>query len=82
MDDKSVKYGKARYEEIKEEFSKYLAKVGYKPKKIPFIPISGWQGDNMIERSTNMDWCVRTFFGVVQCRWEAQGSRSTEVGLW
>jgi len=56
MDDKSVKYGKARYEEIKEEFSKYLAKVGYKPKKIPFIPISGWQGDNMIEKSSKMDW--------------------------
>jgi len=56
MDDKSVKYSKARYEEIKEEFSKFLAKIGYKPKKIPFIPISGWAGDNMIDRSTNMDW--------------------------
>jgi len=56
MDDKSVKYNKARYEEIKEEFGKFLGKIGYKPKKIPFIPISGWVGDNMIERSTNMDW--------------------------
>merc|ERR1712216_670693 len=24
--------------------------------KIPFVPISGWMGDNMIEVSTNMDW--------------------------
>src|SRR5574337_1124613 len=25
-------------------------------KKIPFVPISGFEGDNMIERSTNLDW--------------------------
>lgn len=56
MDDSSVKYSEARYNEIKEEVSNYLKKVGYKPAKIPFIPISGWNGDNMIEKSTNMDW--------------------------
>merc|ERR1712160_184548 len=31
-------------------------KTGYDPDKIPFIPISGFHGDNMIEASTNMDW--------------------------
>merc|ERR1712232_934055 len=41
---------------IKDEVSAYLKKVGYKPAKVPFIPISGWNGDNMIDRSTNMDW--------------------------
>jgi len=56
MDDKTVKYGQARYEEIKNEVSNYLKKVGYKPMKIPFVPISGWEGDNMIEKSTNMPW--------------------------
>merc|ERR1712146_749516 len=56
MDDKSVKYSKDRYEEIKNEVSGYLKKVGYKPAKIPFIPISGWEGDNMITKSTNMGW--------------------------
>jgi len=34
----------------------FLKKVGYNPDKIPFIPISGWVGDNMITRSTNMAW--------------------------
>jgi len=34
----------------------YLAKVGYKPKKLKFVPISGWAGDNMIEKSPNMPW--------------------------
>jgi elongation factor 1-alpha len=56
MDDNTVKYAQARYEEIKGEVSNYLKKVGYKPMKIPFIPISGWAGDNMIERSENMGW--------------------------
>jgi elongation factor 1-alpha len=51
-----VKYDQARYTEIKSEVSSYLKKVGYKPMKIPFIPISGWEGDNMIEKSTNMPW--------------------------
>merc|ERR1711903_384636 len=41
---------------IKEEVSNFLKKTGYDPEKIPFIPISGFHGDNMIEVSTNMDW--------------------------
>mmetsp|Transcript_12393 Transcript_12393/g.12437 ORF Transcript_12393/g.12437 Transcript_12393/m.12437 type:complete len:450 (+) Transcript_12393:68-1417(+) len=56
MDDKSVNFSKDRYEEIKKEVSGYLAKVGYKPKKIKFVPISGWAGDNMIEKSENTPW--------------------------
>uniref|UniRef100_A0A7S3K0G6 Elongation factor 1-alpha n=1 Tax=Aureoumbra lagunensis TaxID=44058 RepID=A0A7S3K0G6_9STRA len=56
MDDVSVKYGEARYKEIKQEVSSYLKKVGYKPMKIPFVPISGWMGDNMIDKSANMPW--------------------------
>jgi elongation factor 1-alpha len=56
MDDKSVKYKKDRFEEIKKEVSGFLKKVGYNPKKVPFVPISGWHGDNMLEPSTNMPW--------------------------
>ncbi|CAI7855562.1 unnamed protein product [Closterium sp. NIES-54] len=56
MDATTPKYSKARYEEIVKEVSSYLKKVGYNPDKIPFVPISGFEGDNMIERSTNLDW--------------------------
>merc|ERR1712025_681780 len=56
MDDPSVNYSEARYQEIKGELTIYLKKVGYTPAKIEFIPISGWHGDNMIERSENMPW--------------------------
>jgi elongation factor 1-alpha len=56
MDDKSVNYAQARYDEIKNEVSSFLKKIGYASEKIPFIPISGWNGDNMIEISPNMPW--------------------------
>jgi elongation factor 1-alpha len=56
MDDKSVKYDQKRFEEIKKEVSGFLKKVGYNPAKIPFVPISGWVGDNMLEKSANMPW--------------------------
>ena len=36
--------------------SGFLKKVGYNPEKIPFIPISGWHGDNMLEKSDNLKW--------------------------
>ncbi|XWS28431.1 hypothetical protein CRYUN_Cryun25bG0068300 [Craigia yunnanensis] len=55
MDATTPKYSKARYDEIVKEVSSYL-KVGYNPDKIPFVPISGFEGDNMIEWSTNLDW--------------------------
>ena len=56
MDGTSPPYAQARYDEIVTEVSAYLKRVGYNPAKISFIPISGFQGDNMIERSTNLTW--------------------------
>jgi len=56
MDDKSVNWGEPRYNEIKNEVSNFLKKIGYNPEKIPFVPISGWLGDNMLEKSTNLTW--------------------------
>jgi elongation factor 1-alpha len=49
-------WSESRYEEIKKELIGFLGKVGYKSDTIPFIPISGWTGDNMLEKSTNMTW--------------------------
>ena len=56
MDNTTPPYDEARYKEIKEEVSNFLKKTGYDPEKIPFIPISGFHGDNMIEDSSNMPW--------------------------
>merc|ERR1712046_522751 len=51
--------GEERYNEIKNEVSIYLKQVGYKLDNIPFIPISGWVGDNMLDKSDNMPWYKR-----------------------
>ena len=50
------KYSEERYEEIVKEVSNFIKKVGYNPKAVPFVPISGWHGDNMLEPSDNMPW--------------------------
>jgi len=56
MDEKTVSWSEERFTEISREMSEYLKKVGYNPEKIPVIPISGWWGDNMIEKSANLKW--------------------------
>jgi elongation factor 1-alpha len=56
MDDKSVNWSEARFKEIKTEVEKMLTKIGYKTKKIPFIPLSGFKGDNLKDKSPNMKW--------------------------
>ena len=56
MDAKGADYKESRYNEIKTEVSIYLKQVGYKVETVPFIPISGWVGDNMLEHSANMPW--------------------------
>jgi len=49
-------YSEERYNEIKREIGAYIKKVGYNPDSVPFVPISGWHGDNMLEPTTNMPW--------------------------
>jgi len=56
MDAPSVKYSETRYNEIKTEVEKMLSKIGFKTKKIPFIPMSGYLGENLTRVSTEMPW--------------------------
>jgi len=56
MDDKTVNYSQDRFEEIQKEVSNFIKKIGYNPKNVPFVPISGWNGDNMLERGPNLTW--------------------------
>jgi elongation factor 1-alpha len=51
-----IQWSEDRYQEIVKEASGFIKKVGYNPKSVPFVPISGWHGDNMLEDSTNMAW--------------------------
>jgi len=56
MDDASVNWSQERYNEVKNEVSRMLKMVGYKTEKIPFVPTSGWTGDNLVKPSDKMPW--------------------------
>lgn len=56
MDDATVNWGEERYNEVKNEVSRMLKMVGFKVEKIPFVPTSGWTGDNLVKLSDKMPW--------------------------
>lgn len=56
MDSTEPVYSEARFEEIKNKVKSYIKKIGYNPTSVPFVPISGWNGDNMLEVSDKMGW--------------------------
>ncbi len=49
-----VAYSEEVYENIKEDFEKFAAKLDVKD--VHFIPISALNGDNVVNRSEEMDW--------------------------
>lgn len=52
----TVNYSEERYNEVKEGIARLLRMVGYKVDKIPFVPVSGLYGDNIIKKSDKMPW--------------------------
>jgi elongation factor 1-alpha len=56
MDDASVNWDEMRFEEVKDGVGKLLKTVGYNIEGMNFVPTSGWTGDNLVNRSENMDW--------------------------
>lgn len=56
MDATEPPYSKERYQQVKETLGKFLKGLGYNPDKVPFVPVSAWTGENLIERSPNMPW--------------------------
>lgn len=56
MDAPSVSWSEKRFNQIKEEISIHIKRVGYQLEKVAFVPVSGFNGDNLIEKSTNLSW--------------------------
>jgi len=59
MDNTEPAYSEKRFNEIKKEITAYIKKVGYNPKGVAVVPISGFQGDNMVPMDNpmnNMPW--------------------------
>ncbi len=60
MDSDTAGYKEDRYVEIRNEMRNMLIRVGWKKEfvaeSVPVLPISGWMGDNLLNKSTNMTW--------------------------
>ena len=54
MDDSS--YSEDAYKKAAEKGMTLVKSVGYKADQVPFIPVSGWKGDNLVKRSDSMAW--------------------------
>ena len=54
MDDSN--YSEHVFKTAKEKGEKLVKSVGYKIENVPFVPISGWKGDNLVKKSDNMKW--------------------------
>jgi len=52
----AVDYKEAAFKAAKEKGEKLVRSVGYKLENVPFIPISGWKGDNLVKKSDAMAW--------------------------
>jgi len=52
----TVNYDQKKFEQIVTEVKKLLSMVGFKVDEIPFIPVSGLQGDNVFKKSDKMPW--------------------------
>jgi elongation factor 1-alpha len=52
----NANYEQKRFDEVVSEVKKLLTMIGYKVDEIPFVPISGLQGDNVFKKSDKMPW--------------------------
>src|SRR5437867_3520166 len=52
MDDNN--YSEQAFKVAKDKAEKLLKAVGYKIESVQIIPVSGWKGDNLVKKSTNM----------------------------
>ncbi|MES1919925.1 Ef1a-f2p [Bonamia ostreae] len=53
---KGKEFDKARFEEIRDYLSDFLVKLNFAKENFTFVPISGFDGDNIAEKSTRCSW--------------------------
>lgn len=56
MDDPTVAYAQARYDEIQGRLMGVLTSLDYTPDSLKFVSVSGFAGDNLGDKSANMPW--------------------------
>lgn len=64
MDLTEPPYSQKRFDEVVRGVSGFLKKIGYDPATVPFVPISGWTGENMITATQRVREMFRASAGV------------------
>jgi elongation factor 1-alpha len=52
----TVDYKEDAFNKVKEEVSVLMKQAGYKPDQTNFIPISGFKGENLVQKSDKLTW--------------------------
>ncbi|KAI8064422.1 P-loop containing nucleoside triphosphate hydrolase protein [Gongronella butleri] len=52
----ATNWSEDRFNKVVIEAKSFIKKIGYNSESVPFVPISGWHGDNLLEESRNMPW--------------------------
>jgi len=52
----TTNYDEKRFNTVVADVKKLLTSIGYKPDNIPFVPVSGLQGDNVFKKSDKIAW--------------------------
>jgi len=52
----AVNYDESKYNEVVDQVKKLLASIGYKAEDVPFVPCSGYVGDNVVKKSDKLGW--------------------------
>ena len=56
MDDASVAFSEARFREVEAAVGSFARKLGFPAGAVPIVPTSGWEGDNIVDRSDRTPW--------------------------
>lgn len=58
MDLTEPPYSQKRFDEVVRGVSGFLKKIGYDALTVPFVPISGWTGENMITATQKVSFYI------------------------
>lgn len=58
MDVTEPPFSQKRFEEVVKNVTTFIKKIGYDPNSVPFVPISGWSGENLIAPSQKVAYFI------------------------
>lgn len=62
MDITEPPFSQNRYDEVVKNVTVFIKKIGYDPATVPFVPLSGWCGDNMLAPSQKVSQYKLLFY--------------------